>query len=276
MGLKKYKPTSPGRRFQSVSDFAEITRSEPEKSLLEPLHRTGGRNNNGRITVRHQGGGHKRRYRRIDFKRNKDGIPAKVATIEYDPNRSARIALLHYADGEKRYILAPKGLQVGNQIMSGSTADIVPGNSLQIRDIPTGTVVHAVELQPGKGAAMARSAGTSIQLMGKEGDYAILRMPSSEMRRVLVTCRATIGEVGNSDHGNISIGKAGRNRWKGIRPTVRGTAMNPVDHPHGGGEGKNKTAGRHPVSPWGVPTKGHRTRKKGKASDRLIIRRRKK
>ena len=276
MGLKKYKPTSPGRRFQSVSDFADITRSEPEKSLLEPLHKTGGRNNNGRITTRHKGGGHKRQYRRIDFKRNKDGIPAKVATIEYDPNRSARIALLHYADGEKRYILAPKGLQVGQQIMSGPTADIVAGNSLQIKDIPTGTVVHAVELQPGKGAAMARSAGTSIQLMGKEGDYAILRMPSSEMRRVLVTCRATIGEVGNSDHGNITIGKAGRNRWKGIRPTVRGTAMNPVDHPHGGGEGKNKTAGRHPVTPWGVPTKGHRTRKKGKASDRLIIRRRKK
>jgi len=276
MGLKKYKPTSPGRRFQSVSDFADITRSEPEKSLLEPLHKTGGRNNNGRITTRHKGGGHKRQYRRIDFKRNKDGIPAKVATIEYDPNRSARIALLHYADGEKRYILSPKGLQVGQQIMSGPTADIVPGNSLQIKDIPTGTVVHAVELQPGKGAAMARSAGTSIQLMGKEGDYAILRMPSSEMRRVLVTCRATIGEVGNSDHGNITIGKAGRNRWKGIRPTVRGTAMNPVDHPHGGGEGKNKTAGRHPVTPWGVPTKGHRTRKKGKASDRLIIRRRKK
>jgi len=276
MGLKKYKPTSPGRRFQSVSDFADITRSEPEKSLLEPLHKTGGRNNNGRITTRHKGGGHKRQYRRIDFKRNKDGIPAKVATIEYDPNRSARIALLHYADGEKRYILSPKGLQVGQQIMSGPTADIVPGNSLQIKDIPTGTVVHAVELQPGKGAAMARSAGTSIQLMGKEGGYAILRMPSSEMRRVLVTCRATIGEVGNSDHGNITIGKAGRNRWKGIRPTVRGTAMNPVDHPHGGGEGKNKTAGRHPVTPWGVPTKGHRTRKKGKASDRLIIRRRKK
>ncbi|MDO9107674.1 MAG: 50S ribosomal protein L2 [Coriobacteriia bacterium] len=276
MGLKKYKPTSPGRRFQSVSDFAEITCTTPEKSLLEPLHKTGGRNNNGRITTRHKGGGHKRRYRLIDFKRNKDGIPAKVATIEYDPNRSARIALLHYADGEKRYILAPKGLKVGQQIMSGSTADIVAGNSLQIKDIPTGTVVHAVELQPGKGAAMARSAGTSIQLMGKEGDYAILRMPSSEMRRVLVTCRATIGEVGNSDHGNITIGKAGRNRWLGLRPTVRGTAMNPVDHPHGGGEGKNKTAGRHPVSPWGVPTKGHRTRKKGKASDRLIIRRRKK
>ncbi len=276
MGLKKYKPTSPGRRFQTVSDFAEITKTEPEKSLLEPLHKTGGRNNHGRITTRHQGGGHKRRYRKIDFKRTKDGVPAKVASIEYDPNRSARIALLHYADGEKRYILAPKGLNVGDKVQSGSGADIKPGNTLALKEIPTGTVVHAVELQPGRGAALARSAGTSIQLMGKEGDYAILRMPSSEMRRVPVVCRATIGEVGNSDHGNISLGKAGRNRWKGVRPTVRGTAMNPVDHPHGGGEGKNKSAGRHPVSPWGVPTKGHRTRKKGKASDRLIIRRRKK
>jgi large subunit ribosomal protein L2 len=276
MGLKKYKPTSPGRRFQTVSDFADITRSTPEKSLLEPLSKKGGRNNNGRITTRHQGGGHKRRYRKIDFKRNKDAVPAKVASIEYDPNRSARIALLHYLDGEKRYILAPKGLTVGNKVESGASADIKPGNALCLRDIPTGTVVHAVELQPGKGAALARSAGTSVQLMGKEGDYAILRMPSSEMRRVLLMCRATVGEVGNADHGNISIGKAGRARWKGVRPTVRGTAMNPVDHPHGGGEGKNKTAGRHPVTPWGVPTKGHRTRKKGKASDRLIIRRRKK
>ena len=276
MGLKKYKPTSPGRRFQTVSDFSEITKTVPEKSLLEPLHKTGGRNNNGRITTRHQGGGHKRRYRKIDFKRTKDGIPAKVASIEYDPNRSARIALLHYADGEKRYILAPKNLKVGDQVMSGPEADIKPGNALALENIPTGTVVHAVELQPGRGAALARSAGTSIQLMGKEGAYAVLRMPSSEMRRVPVTCRATVGEVGNSDHGNISLGKAGRARWKGIRPTVRGTAMNPVDHPHGGGEGKNKTAGRHPVTPWGVPTKGHRTRKKGKSSDRLIIRRRKK
>ena len=276
MGLKKYKPTSPGRRFQTVSDFSEITKTVPEKSLLEPLHKTGGRNNNGRITTRHQGGGHKRRYRKIDFKRTKDGIPAKVASIEYDPNRSARIALLHYADGEKRYILAPKNLKVGDQVMSGPEADIKPGNALALENIPTGTVVHAVELQPGRGAALARSAGTSIQLMGKEGAYAVLRMPSSEMRRVPETCRATVGEVGNSDHGNISLGKAGRARWKGIRPTVRGTAMNPVDHPHGGGEGKNKTAGRHPVTPWGVPTKGHRTRKKGKSSDRLIIRRRKK
>jgi large subunit ribosomal protein L2 len=259
-----------------VSDFADITTSTPEKSLLEPLPKKGGRNNKGRITTRHQGGGHKRRYRRIDFKRNKDGVPAKVATIEYDPNRSARIALLHYADGEKRYILAPQKLSVGDTVMSGTGADIKPGNSLVLAEIPTGTVVHAIEMQPGKGAAMARSAGTSAQLMAKEGNYAILRMPSTEMRRVLLTCRATVGTVGNAEHEGISIGKAGRNRWKGVRPTVRGTAMNPVDHPHGGGEGKNKTAGRHPVSPWGVPTKGHRTRKKGKASDRLIIRRRKK
>ncbi len=276
MGLKQYKPTSPGRRFQTVSDFAEITCTTPEKSLLEPLHKKGGRNNNGRITTRHQGGGHKRRYRVIDFKRTKDGVPAKVATIEYDPNRSARIALLHYADGEKRYILAPKGLTVGDKVASGPEADIKPGNTLPLVNIPVGTVVHAVELQPGKGAALARSAGTSIQLMGKEGGYAILRMPSSEMRRVLVTCRATIGEVGNSDHGNIKIGKAGRARWMGIRPTVRGTVMNPVDHPHGGGEGKNKSAGRHPVTPWGVPTKGHRTRSKKNQTSRLIIRRRKK
>ncbi len=276
MGIKQYKPTSPGRRFQTVSDFAEITRNKPEKSLLEPLPKKAGRNNNGRITTRHQGGGHKRQYRRIDFKRNKDGIPAKVATIEYDPNRSARIALLHYADGEKRYILHPKGLKVGDIVESGQGSDIKPGNAMELGDIPVGTVVHAIEFQPGKGAAIARSAGTSVQLMGKEGKYAILRMPSSEMRRVLLTCRATIGEVGNAEHSNISIGKAGRSRWKGIRPTVRGTVMNPVDHPHGGGEGKNKTAGRHPVTPWGVPTKGYRTRNKKKASSRLIIRRRKK
>ena len=245
MGVKQYKPTSPGRRFQTVSDFAEITTSTPEKSLLAPLSNKAGRNNNGRITTRHQGGGNKRRYRIIDFKRNKDGVPAKVATIEYDPNRSARIALLHYVDGEKRYILHPKGLRVGDTVMSGVEADIKPGNALPLANIPVGTLIHAVELQPGKGAAIARSAGTSIQLMGKEGDYAILR-------------------------------KAGRNRWKGIRPSVRGTVMNPVDHPHGGGEGKNKSAGRHPVTPWGVPTKGHRTRNPKKASSRLIIRRRKK
>jgi large subunit ribosomal protein L2 len=276
MGLKKYKPTSPGRRFQTVADFAEVTSTTPEKSLLEPLHKNGGRNNNGRITTRHQGGGHKRRYRKIDFKRNKDGVPAKVATIEYDPNRSARIALLHYADGEKRYILAPEKLRVGDLVQSGADADIKPGNALPLENIPTGTVVHAIELQPGKGAAIARSAGTSAQLIGKEGPNAILRMPSSEMRMVPLTCRATVGEVGNAEHANISIGKAGRNRHLGKRPTVRGTAMNPVDHPHGGGEGKNKTAGRHPVTPWGVPTKGHRTRSKHNSSDRMIIRRRKK
>lgn len=276
MGLKNYKPTSPGRRFQTVADFSEITSTTPEKSLLEPLHKSGGRNTNGRITTRHRGGGHKRRYRKIDFKRNKDGVPAKVATIEYDPNRSARIALLHYADGEKRYILAPEKLGVGDTVMSGVDADIKPGNALPLEAIPTGTVVHAIELQPGRGAAIARSAGASAQLMGKEGPNAILRMPSSEMRMVPLACRATVGEVGNSEHGNISVGKAGRSRHLGVRPTVRGTAMNPVDHPHGGGEGKNKTAGRHPVTPWGVPTKGHRTRPKHKASDRMIIRRRKK
>ncbi len=276
MGVKRIKPTSPGRRFQTVSDFAEITRTTPEKSLLEALPKKAGRNNNGRITTRHQGGGHKRQYRVIDFKRNKDGVPAKVASIEYDPNRSARIALLHYADGEKRYILHPKGLKVGDMVSSGSGSDIKPGNALELKDIPVGTTIHAVEFHPGKGAAIARSAGTSIQLMGKEGGYAILRMPSSEMRRVLDTCRATVGEVGNAEHANITLGKAGRRRWKGVRPTVRGTVMNPVDHPHGGGEGKNKTAGRHPVTPWGVPTKGYRTRNKKKASNRLIIRRRKK
>lgn len=276
MGVRKYKPSSPGRRFQTVSDFAEITTTTPEKSLLEPLPKKVGRNNYGRITTRHQGGGHKRKYRKIDFKRRKDGIPAKVASIEYDPNRSARIALLNYADGAKAYILQPKGLKVGDTVESGPEADIKPGNALPLANIPVGTLVHAVEFQPGKGAAMARSAGTSIQLMGKEGGYAILRMPSSEMRRVLLDCRATVGEVGNAEHSNIRIGKAGRKRWMGVRPTVRGTVMNPVDHPHGGGEGKNKSAGRHPVTPWGVPTKGHRTRNPKKASGRLIIRRRKK
>lgn len=276
MGVRKYKPSSPGRRFQTVSDFAEITTTTPEKSLLEPLPKKAGRNNYGRITTRHQGGGHKRKYRKIDFKRRKDGIPAKVASIEYDPNRSARIALLNYADGAKSYILQPKGLKVGDVVESGPEADIKPGNALPLANIPVGTLVHAVEFQPGKGAAMARSAGTSIQLMGKEGGYAILRMPSSEMRRVLLDCRATVGEVGNAEHSNIRIGKAGRKRWMGVRPTVRGTVMNPVDHPHGGGEGKNKSAGRHPVTPWGIPTKGHRTRNPKKASGRLIIRRRKK
>ena len=276
MAVKHLKPTSAGRRWQTVSDFAEITTDKPEKSLLEPLPKKAGRNNQGRITVRHQGGGNKRMYRRIDFKRNKDGVPAKVATIEYDPNRTSRIALLHYVDGEKRYILAPKGLKVGDMVESGVGVDIKPGNAMPLSEIPVGTLIHAIEFQPGKGAAMARAAGTSVQLMGKEGKYAILRMPSSEMRRVLLTCRATIGEVGNAEHANIVIGKAGRNRYKGIRPTVRGTVMNPVDHPHGGGEGRSHTSGRLSLSPWGWNSKGHRTRNKKKASNRLIIRRRKK
>ena len=253
----------------TVSDFQEITRSEPEKSLLGPWKRTGGRNVNGRITTRHKGGGHKRRYRIIDFKRQKDGVPAKVAAVEYDPNRSARIALLHYADGAKSYILAPNKLQVGATVMSGPGADIKPGNALPLANIPTGTVVHAIELRPGQGAVMARSAGTSAQLVAKDADRAILRLPSGEQRRVPVTCRATVGEVGNSTHGNESGGKAGRSRWLGKRPTVRGTAMNPVDHPHGGGEGKNK--GHHPVTPWGQPTLGRRTRKVRKASTRDIV-----
>lgn len=275
MAVKHLKPTSAGRRWQTISDFSEITCAKPEKSLLEPLPKKAGRNNKGRITVRHQGGGHKRQYRRIDFKRNKDGVPAKVATIEYDPNRSARIALLHYVDGEKRYILAPKGLKVGDTVVSGVGADIKPGNAMPLSEIPVGTLIHAIEFQPSKGAAIARSAGTACQLMGKEGKYAIVRMPSSEMRRILLTCRATVGEVGNAEHSNIVIGKAGRSRHLGIRPTVRGTVMNPVDHPHGGGEGKNHTSGRPSVTPWGKPTKGYRTRKK-KVSNDLIIRRRKK
>ena len=276
MGVKQYKPTSPGRRFQMVSDFTEITTNKPYKPLLAPLKKRAGRNNSGHLSVRHQGGGHKRRYRIIDFKRNHDGVPAKVATIEYDPNRSARIALLHYQDGTKAYILHPKGLKVGDTVMSGPNADIKPGNALQLADIPVGTLIHAIEFQPGKGAAIARSAGTSVQLMGKEGKYAILRMPSSEMRRVLLTCRATVGEVGNAEHANIKIGKAGRSRWLGIRPTVRGTVMNPVDHPHGGGEGKNHTSGRPSVSPWGKPSKGYKTRDRKKRSNNMIIRRRKK
>ena len=275
MGVKHLKPTSAGRRFQTISDFSEITTTKPEKSLLEPLPKKAGRNNNGRVTTRHQGGGHKRMYRVIDFKRRKDGVPAKVATIEYDPNRSARIALLHYVDGAKAYILAPKGLKVGDVVESGPDADIKPGNCLPLANIPVGTLVHAIEFQPGRGAAIARSAGTSVQWMGKDNGYAVLRMPSSELRRVQLTCRATVGEVGNADHSNITIGKAGRSRWQGIRPTVRGTVMNPVDHPHGGGEGKNHTSGRPSVSPWGKPSKGAKTRDPKKASNRLIIRRRK-
>ena len=277
MGVKHLKPTSAGRRWQTVSDFSEITTNKPEKSLLEPLPKKAGRNNNGRITTRHQGGGHKRMYRRIDFKRRKDDVPAKVATIEYDPNRSARIALLHYVDGAKAYILAPEGLHVGDTVISGEKdIDIKPGNCTTLAQIPVGTLVHAVEFQPGRGAAMARAAGTSVQLMGKDNGYAVLRMPSSELRRVLLTCRATIGEVGNAEHSNIVIGKAGRHRWMGVRPTVRGTVMNPVDHPHGGGEGKNHTSGRASVSPWGIPSKGYKTRDRKKRSNNMIIRRRKK
>ncbi|GAA4260206.1 50S ribosomal protein L2 [Dietzia aurantiaca] len=272
MAIRKYKPTTPGRRGSSVSDFAEITRSTPEKSLLRPLSKTGGRNGHGRITTRHKGGGHKRQYRVIDFRRNdKDGVLATVAHIEYDPNRTANIALLHYADGEKRYILAPRNLKQGMKVESGANADIKTGNNLPLRNIPAGTVVHGVELRPGGGAKMARAAGAGIQLLGKEGAYASLRMPSGEIRRVDVRCRATIGEVGNAEQININWGKAGRMRWKGVRPTVRGVVMNPVDHPHGGGEGKT-SGGRHPVSPWGQ-LEG-RTRKPNKASDSLIVRRR--
>jgi large subunit ribosomal protein L2 len=271
MPIRRYKPTSPGRRFMSVSTFEEITKTTPEKSLLEPVTKKGGRNNNGRITTRHQGGGHKRRYRIIDFKRLKDGIPAKVAAIEYDPNRSANIALLHYVDGEKAYILAPAQLRVGVMVQSGPDADIKVGNALPLENIPTGTLVHNVELKPGQGAKMARSAGSGIQLVAKDAGFAVLRLPSGEMRRVPLTCRATVGQVGNVDHQNINWGKAGRSRWKGKRPSVRGSAMNPVDHPHGGGEGKSK-GGRHPVTPWGVPTLGKRTRPKHKESNKLIVR----
>jgi large subunit ribosomal protein L2 len=271
MALKKYKPTSPGRRFMSVSTFEEVTKTTPERSLTEPLKKKGGRNNSGRITTRHQGGGHKRRYRVIDFKRTKDGVPAKVAAIEYDPNRSARIALLHYLDGAKAYIIAPARLRVGSLVESGPTADIKPGNALPLENIPTGTMVHNVELKPGQGGKMARSAGSSVQLVAKDDGYGVLRLPSGEMRRVPLPCRATVGQVGNTDHENQSGGKAGRSRWQGKRPAVRGSAMNPVDHPHGGGEGKSK-GGRHPVTPWGVPTLGKRTRQKHKESDKLIVR----
>jgi large subunit ribosomal protein L2 len=271
MALRKRKPTSPGRRFQTVSDFSELTKKKPEKSLLAPKPRTGGRNSYGRKTARHRGGGHKQRYRIIDFRRNKDGIPAKVAAIEYDPNRNARIALLHYYDGEKRYILAPARVRVGDVLMSGQHAEIRPGNALPLRYIPVGSTIHNVELKPGGGGKMGRGAGTSIQLVAKEGDFATLRLPSTEMRRVPIDCRATLGEVGNPEAELVSVGKAGRNRWKGVRPQTRGVAMNPVDHPLGGGEGKS-SGGRHPTSPWGKPE--GRTRKRGKDSDRLITRRR--
>src|SRR5947199_891419 len=271
MANRRYKPTSAGRRFMTVSTFEEITKNKPEKALTEKLTKKGGRNNNGRITTRHQGGGHKRRFRIIDFKRIKDGVPAKVAAIEYDPNRSARIALLHYADGAKAYILAPSQLRVGATVESGPNADTKVGNALPLENIPTGTLVHNVELKPGGGAKMARSAGSGVQLVAKDGPHAVLRLPSGEMRRVLLTCRATVGQVGNVDHQNITGGKAGRSRWQGKRPSVRGSAMNPVNHPHGGGEGKTK-GGRHPVTPWGVPTLGKRTRKKHKESNKLIVR----
>ncbi len=271
MAIRKRKPSSPGRRFQTASDFSEVTRSTPERSLLVKQSGTGGRNNLGRKTSRHRGGGHKQRYRKIDFVRTKDNVPATVAAIEYDPNRTCRIALLHYHDGEKRYILAPKGLEVGDRVMSGQGSEIRPGNALALRYIPVGTVVHNVELKVGAGGRMGRSAGASVQLVAKEGRFATLRLPSTEMRRVPIDCRATVGEVGNSEHELTKIGKAGRNRWKGVRPQTRGVAMNPVDHPLGGGEGKS-SGGRHPVSPWGKPE--GRTRARRKDSDKMIVRRR--
>lgn len=275
MAVKSFKPYSAGRRFMTVSSFDEITTDKPEKSLTVRLTKTGGRNQQGKLTVRHRGGGHKRLYRIIDFKRTKDGIPARVATIEYDPNRSARIALLNYADGEKRYILAPNGLKVGDVVESGAEADIKPGNALPLKNIPLGTVVHAIELKIGKGAQLARSAGTSGQLMAKEGDYALLRLPSGEIRRVHINCRATIGEVGNLEHENITIGKAGRSRWLGRRPETRGIAMNPNDHPHGGGEGRSPVGRKSPMTKWGKIAMGKKTRRKKKASNRLIVHRRK-
>jgi large subunit ribosomal protein L2 len=272
MALKHRKPTSAGRRFQTVADFAEITKTEPEKSLLRPLKKSGGRNNYGRRTARHLGGGHKRRYRIIDFKRDKIGVPAKVASIEYDPNRTARIALLHYTDGDKRYILAPLELAVGDEVVSSPQADIKPGNTLPLQNIPAGILVHNVEMKPGKGGQLARAAGSYVQLMAKEGNYAHLKLPSGEVRMAPLTCKATIGQLSNVEHENISLGKAGRKRWLGKRPHTRGVAMNPVDHPLGGGEGKS-SGGRHPCTPWGKPTKGYKTRKP-KDSDRYIIKRR--
>jgi large subunit ribosomal protein L2 len=271
MAVIQLKPRTPGQRFMQVADFKGLTRKAPEKRLLLPIRSSGGRNNTGHMTSRHRGGGHKRRLRIIDFKRNRDGISAVVAAIEYDPNRSANIALLNYADGDKRYILAPEGLKIGDQVQSGPQADIKPGNALPLKDIPVGTIVHAVELRPGKGAQLARGAGAQAQLMAKEGKLALLKLPSGEQRMVLAECRATVGQVGNLDHENISLGKAGRSRWLGKRPHVRGVAMNPVDHPHGGGEGRSK--GNHPQSPWGMPTKGYKTRGK-KSSDRYIVARR--
>lgn len=273
MALRRTKPTSPGRRFQTYDTFEGISRSQPEKSLVRALKKTGGRNAKGRVTCRHRGGGHKRRYRVIDFKRKKMDVPAKVAAIEYDPNRSARIALLHYVDGEKRYIVAPQSLAVGDTVISSRAADIKPGNVLPLRNMPLGTQIHNVELHPGKGSQLVRSAGSFAQLMAKEGRYAQVKLPSGEVRMILMDCKATVGQVGNAEHGNISLGKAGRKRWLGRRPRVRGVAMNPVDHPMGGGEGK-ASGGRHPCSPWGQPSKGFRTRKKRKVSDRYIVKRR--
>ena len=274
MAIKKFKPTSPALRQMTVLVSDEITCNQPEKSLLVSLKKNSGRNAQGKITVRHRGGGNRRKYRIIDFKRNKDGIPAKVATIEYDPNRTANIALLHYADGEKAYILAPVGLEVGTTVLSGPTADIKPGNAMALKDMPVGTVIHNIELKPGKGAQLVRSAGVSAQLMAKEGKKALLRLPSGEMRFVSIDCKATIGQVGNIEHGNVVIGKAGRKRHMGIRPTVRGSVMNPCDHPHGGGEGRTSIGRPSPVTPWGKPALGYKTRKKNKASDKVIVSRR--
>jgi large subunit ribosomal protein L2 len=276
MAVKRFKPTSPGRRFATVSTFEEITKTEPEKSLLAPLSKKAGRNSYGRITVRHQGGGHKRAYRIIDFKRNKDDVPAKVAAIEYDPNRTANIALLHYTDGEKRYILAPLGLRVGQNVVSGLKVEVRPGNAMPLRSIPTGTFVHNIEMKIGHGGQLARSAGTAAQLAAKEGETAFIRLPSGELRLVPIDCRATVGQIGNIEHENLTIGKAGRSRWMGRRPTVRGSVMNPCDHPHGGGEGRAPIGLKRPVTPWGKPTLGYKTRKKNKASDKMIVRRRKK
>ena len=276
MAIKKYKPTSNGRRNMTSSDFSAITTDKPEKSLLKPVTRKGGRNNTGRTTVRHQGGGHKRQYRVIDFQRRKDGIPGRVATIEYDPNRSANIALINYADGEKRYILAPKGLQVGAVILSGPDVDAKVGNALPLENIPMGSTIHNIELKPGKGGQLVRSAGTSAQLLGREGKYVIVRLQSGEVRMILSTCRATIGQVGNEQHELINIGKAGRSRWMGKRPAVRGSVMNPNDHPHGGGEGRTGIGMPSPLTPWGKPTLGYKTRKKSNQSDKYIVRRRKK
>ena len=275
MAIRKLKPVTPGTRWMSVSAFSEITKTRPEKSLIEPLKGSGGRNNTGRVTSRHRGGGHKRFYRVIDFKRDKTGMDASVAAIEYDPNRSARIALLQYRDGERRYIVAPEGVKVGDVLRSGADAEIRPGNAMPLANIPAGTFVHNIELRPGKGAQMARSAGMAVQLMAKEGKYAQLRLPSGEVRSVVVECYATIGGVGNADHENISVGKAGRSRWLGIKPQSRGVVMNPVDHPHGGGEGKSPQGNPHPVSPWGWHTKGKKTRKTKKASSKFIVKRRK-